>query len=186
MQRETRTEHDKIYDLMMGALDGELQDYQLQEMEAHLQHCPSCAMEWQTIQAIHHLFQQAPILSPAADFTQRTLARLPNTRLRTYTLGAVYAFLLLIGFLPLAVVVWFGFQFAPALGQPVFVQGVVRAGGQLLSVFETILQAIWQGLGTFGQFVGQQPAVIGWMLVMLGVVFLWGGVYRQLTRQQGV
>ena len=100
------------------------------------------------IQAVHELLQQAPILSPAADFTQRTMALLPNTRYRMYTMGAIYGLLLLVGFVPLAVVVWFGVQFIPALGQPVLVQGMLQAGGQVLSLIQAVIGAFWQGLGT--------------------------------------
>ncbi len=179
-------EHDEIYTLMMEALDGELEESEQGQMMAHFQECSTCAREWETIQAIHQLLLQAPVLSPAADFTQRTLALLPNTRYRIYAISAIYGFLLLVGLIPLAVIIWFILQIGPAFNQPAFIRGLQQGGGQLLQVMQTVVQAGWQGLGTFGELLGQQPSILGWLLVLVGVVFLWGGVYRQLTRPQRV
>lgn len=179
-------EHDEIYTLMMEALDGELEESERGQMMAHLHGCSTCAREWETIQAIHQLFLQAPILSPAAGFTQRTLALLPNTRYRVYAISAMYGFLLLVGLIPLTIIIWFILQIGPAFNQPAFVRGLQKGGGQLLGVIQTVVQAVWQGLGTFGELLGQQPSILGWLLVLVGVVFLWGGVYIQLTRQQRV
>ena len=179
-------EHDEIYTLMMEALDGELGQSEQSEMLTHLQDCPSCAREWETIQAIHQLLLQAPILSPAADFTQRTLALLPNTRYRIYAMSAMYGFLLLVGIIPLVIIVWLAFQFGPALNQPAFMRGLLQGGGKLLELVQAVIGAGWQGLGTLGELLGQQPSILGWLLVMVGVVFLWGGVYGQLTRQQRI
>ncbi len=181
---EEKIEHDEIYTLMMEALDGELGETGRGQMQAHLQTCPSCAREWQTIQAIHQLFLQAPVLSPAADFTQRTLALLPNTRFRIYSLSAIYALLLVVGFLPMVIIAWLAFQFGPALNQPAFFRSLAQGGGQILSLIQALVGAGWQGLGTLGDLFGQQPSILGWALVMIGIVFLWGGVYSQLTRTQ--
>ncbi len=177
-------DHDEIYTLMMDSLDGELGQVEQNEMLAHLSECPSCAREWETIQAIHQLFLQAPILSPAADFTQRTLALLPNTRHRLYALITVYGFFLLAGLLPLAFILWIGIQIGPAFNQPAFVRSLMQAGGQILDLVGALAGAGLQGIGTFGELLGQQPAILGLMLVMVGVIFLWGGVYSQLTSWQ--
>lgn len=178
--------HDEIYTLMMEALDGELGENEQSEMLTHLHECPTCAREWETIQAIHQLFLQSPVLSPAADFTQRTLALLPNTRYRIYAMSAIYGFLLLVGLIPLAIIIWFALQIGPALSQPAFVRVLLQSGGQLLDVMGAVAQAGWQGVGTLGELLGQQPSILGWLLVLVGIVFLWGGVYSQLTRQQRI
>jgi anti-sigma factor RsiW len=179
-------EHEEITPLMMEALDGELAEERQRDLEAHLMSCESCAREWHAIQAIHQLFLQAPLLSPAADFTQRTLARLPNRRLRIFVTGSIYSLLLVSGVVPLAIFIWLALQFAPALNQPAFVGGLLQAGSQVAQLGRAALGACWQGLGTLGELLGQQPAIIGWLFVMIGVVFLWGGVYSQLTRQQRI
>jgi anti-sigma factor RsiW len=179
-------EHEEIAPLMMEVLDGELAEDRQRDLEAHLSSCESCAREWQAIQAVHQLFLQAPILSPAADFTQRTLARLPNRRLRIYVTGSIYGLLFVSGIVPLLVFVWLASQFAPALNQPAFVRGLLQAGGQVAQLGQAVLGACWQGLSTVGELIGQQPAILGWLFLMIGVVFLCGGVYSQLTRQQRI
>jgi anti-sigma factor RsiW len=179
-------EHEEIYTLMMEALDGELESAGQDELNAHLQGCRSCTRQWETIQAIHQLFLQSPILSPAADFTQRTLARLPNTRYRLGLISAVYGLLLLVGFVPLAIVGWIVIQFGPALNEPAFVRSLQQGGEQVQDLIQAVVSAGWQGLGYVGELLGQQPAIIGLLLVMVGMIFLWGGVYSQLTRPQRV
>lgn len=179
-------EHEEIVTLMMESLDGELPEDELAQMNSHLQSCPSCNQQWESILMIHHLFLQAPILSPAADFTQRTLARLPNPKHRLMALSAVYGLLLLSGLAPLILFIWFATQIGPALNQPAFVEGLLQGGGQLLGLGQTIMAAFWQSLSNLGELIGQQPAIIGLILVMLGAIFLWGGVYSQLTGQQQV
>jgi len=179
-------EHEEIVTLMMESLDGELQQDEMTQLNAHLQSCPSCSQQWESIQAIHQLFLQAPVLSPAADFTQRTLARLPNPRHRLMALSAIYGLLLLSGLVPLILFIWLATQIRPAFNQPAFVDGLLQGGEQLLGLGQTILAAFWQSLSDLGELIGQEPAIIGLMLVMLGAIFLWGGVYSQLTRQQQV
>ena len=177
-------EHEEIYTLMMEALDGELQDSGHEEMAAHLHSCPSCNREWQALQAIHQLFLQTSAMSPAADFTQRTLARLPSSPYRIWMISAVYGLLLIVGFLPLAIIAWLTITIGPALNQPAIIRSLLNAGGQILGLGQTVLEACWRGLGGLAEIIGQQPAIIGWLLVMVGVVLLWGGVYGQLTGQR--
>jgi hypothetical protein len=81
----------------------------------------------------------------------------------------------------LVVIGWLATTLAPALTQPAFGRGLVQAGGQVVSLISAVLGAFWQGLGGLVQQLGQQPAILGWLFVMVGVVFLWGGVYRQMT-----
>jgi hypothetical protein len=38
-------------------------------------------------------------------------------------------------------------------------------------------------LSGFGELAIQQPAIIGWFLVIFGIVSVWGGVSRQLIFQ---
>ena len=173
--------HEEIYVLMMESLDSDLDDSEYGEMINHLAVCPSCAREWQAVQAIHQLFLQAPALSPAADFAQRTLAVLPNNTYRIWLIGAIYGFLLISGVLPLVIVGWIATSLAPALTEPAFGRGLVQAGGQFLSLITAVLSAMLQGLGGLAQQMALQPTVIGWFMVMIGIVFLWGSVYRQMT-----
>ena len=177
-------EHDEIYSLMMEALDGDLGQTEQSQMEIHLQQCPACSREWEAIQGIHQLFLQTPALRPAAEFTQRTLARLPNSTYRLWMVSAAYGLLLLSGILPLVFIGWLLVQFGPALNQPAFIRSLLGAGGQILGLGQVVLNAGFQGVGNFGELLGQQPAILGLILVMIGAIFLWSGVYSQLTSPQ--
>ena len=179
-------EHEEIFTLMMEALDDELEESGQLEMRTHLESCPSCTQEWEAIQAIHQLFLETPALSPAAGFAERTLSLLPNQAYRLWMGSVVYGLLLVSGLLPVIVIIWFTTQFGHALDQPAFVDGIVRAGGQVAQLTNTVLEAFRQGVINAGDLVGQQPAIIGILLVMVGAVLLWGGVYSQLTNPRRV
>jgi anti-sigma factor RsiW len=171
-------EHENVYLMMMAALDGELTAGQQAELETHLLYCIGCRREWQALVAIDTLFRQTPALSPAADFTQRTLARLPNRRYRVWLISLIYVLLLLSGTLPLVGIVWLIGRFGPTFGQPALLGSLLTAVDNALQVTGAVVRALVGGLG---EFVMQQPTVIGWLIVMVGVVVLWSGVYRQLT-----
>jgi len=172
-------EHEDYYLLMMDALDGELLADEQNVLESHLRACPSCLAEWQAISAIDALFKRSPMLSPAAGFTQRTLARLPNRRVRLWAMGVVYVTLLLSGLLPLLLILGTAVLVAPMFGEPAVLSGgwQILVKGALLG--SAVLSALIDGAS---RLVVEQPAIIGWMLVMMGIVFLWSGVYRQLLK----
>jgi anti-sigma factor RsiW len=171
-------EHEEFITLMMDALDGELADSGKQDLEVHLRACPECNREWQALLAIDRLFRHTPALSPAAGFTQRTIARLPNRRVRVWAVSAIYGFVLLSGLVPILLSVLAITRLGPILTQPALVQSVTHSLQSIMQVSGTILSAL---LNSAGEMILQQPTLIGWLLVMFGIVFLWGGVYRQLS-----
>jgi hypothetical protein len=171
-------EHDDYLAFMMDALDGELTDSNQLELESHLRACPTCTREWYTLQAIDTLFRQAPILSPAADFTQRTLARLPNRRVRLWAMSLVYGLLLLSGILPMVLIVVALVRLVPVAMEPAVVSSIFSLMNKGFQVIGAVGGALARGLG---QLVTEQPAVLGLLFVMAGIVFLWNGVYRQMV-----
>ncbi len=173
-------EHENIYMLMMDALDGELAENGKHDLEVHLRACPSCMHEWQAVLAIDTLFRQTPALAPAAGFAQRTLARLPNRRYRVWTISIMYVALLLGGALPMLAGIWIYSQLDTALTEPALWQTIWQAISQVFQVAGTVLRALVSGAG---EFVIQQPAVVGWLLVMVGLISLWSGLFRQLIVQ---
>lgn len=170
-------EHENAYTLMMDALDGELADDRKGELEVHLRACPNCDREWQLLLAIDTLFKQTPALSPAADFTQRTLALLPNRTQRIWTMGAVYGVLLLAGGVPMLIGYWAVKEFSQFLTEPTLARSILQSMERMLQLLGAVLGAAVNGVG---EFIQQQPAAIGWLFLMVGVVALWGGVYQQL------
>jgi hypothetical protein len=51
---------------------------------------------------------------------------------------------------------------------------------QSFQVAGTVINAL---LISAGEFIGQNPAAIGWLLVMIGIISLWGSVFQQLVLQ---
>ncbi len=173
-----REHEDVLYMRMMEALDGELAEAELAELEADLRVRPDLAFEWHAMQAIDQLFRSTPALRPAADFAQRTVARLPNRRARLWFSLALYLLFMASGLVPLAVLAWFAWTVAPALFEPALLRGIVQAVGAFVDIAGLAFTSLLSGAAQFAQ---QQPAVLGGLLVMVGVISLWVGVYKQLV-----
>lgn len=174
------THKETYYVMMMDALDGELTAVRRTELETHLRACPDCTREWQALVALDTLFRQAPLLSPAADFAQRTIGLLPNRRTRVWALTAVYVALLVSGFVPVILGAWLLNRYAPVLGNPSLMQNLWSSLQEMAQVFATIVDAL---LAAAGRMVAEQPVIIGLALLMAGIVFLWGGVVQRLFVQ---
>jgi anti-sigma factor RsiW len=174
-------EHEERYYLMMmSALDDELPAAEHDELTAHLSVCPECGREWRALLAIDGLFRQTPLLMPAVNFATRTLALLPDRRVRVRALGALYGLLLLCGLVPLLLAVFLGVRYAPVLSEPALLQQVWSSLVEAGRVAATVVGALFAGAG---RFVIEQPVVVGWLIVLAGVVFLWGGVLQRLLAQ---
>lgn len=169
--------HDDAFALMMDMLDGEASEIQVRELEAHLRACPDCSSEWRALIAIDTLFRQTPALSPAADFVEKTLARLPNRRMRIWAMGTIYGAILLGGLIPLALLALLGYRLMPVLSQPALVGSILESLQTTQRTAGIVLAALVSGAG---EVLVQQPVYVGYLLVIAGIIFLWGGVYRRL------
>jgi anti-sigma factor RsiW len=174
-------EHEeRFYLMMMDALDGELASDEHAELEAHLRACPDCTLEWRALTAIELLFRQTPLLMPAVDFAERTLARLPGRRTRRVALGAIFGILLLSGIIPLVLGIFLVARYAPILNRPELWDGIWSSLTGVARAGATVIEALLVGAG---RFVVEQPALIGWLIILAGLVFLWGGVFQRLFAQ---
>ena len=174
-------EHEeRYYTMMMSALDEELPAAERDELMAHLHTCPECGREWRALLAIDMLFRQTPLLMPAVDFATRTLALLPNRRLRVRALGALYGFLLLCGIVPLLLGVFLAARYASILSEPSLLNQIWASLAGVGRVAATVVGALLDGAG---RFVIEQPTIIGWMIILAGLVFLWGSVFQRLLAQ---
>ena len=169
--------HDDFFALMMDMLDGEASENETQMLEAHLRTCPECDREWRALVAIDTLFRQTPALSPAADFVERTLARLPNRQARIWAMGAIYSAILFGGLIPLLLLGYLGFRLLPVLSQPALIQSVIESLGTTYRTAGIVLAALASGAG---EVLIQQPVYVGYLLVVVGIIFIRGGVYRRL------
>lgn len=171
---------ERFITMMMDALDGQLSPGERAELDDHLRDCPHCLQEWQVLLAIETLFRQTPILMPAVNFAERTLARLPNSRTRRYALGGLYILLLMSGILPLLIGLSLAVRFAPVLSQPGLLSGYWDSVVSVGRVLATVIESFFIGAG---HFILAQPALIGWFIILAGLVFLWGGVFQWLLVQ---
>jgi anti-sigma factor RsiW len=173
-------DHENYYTLMMDALDGELSAEGEAALQVHLRACPACQKEWQAVTAVDRLFRQTPMLSPAAGFTQRTIARLPSRRVRLWAMGTVYVTLLLSGLIPVFFFVLAMVLLLPIVQQPAIIDSAIQLMSKGVQLGAVILGGLFGGIE---QLFIEQPALVGWLLVMAGVVFLWSGVLSQLLNQ---
>jgi anti-sigma factor RsiW len=171
-----------IIALMMEALDGELSAAGEAELAAHLRARPDLAAEFEKMQAVDQLLRQTPLLTPPAGFVQRTVQHLPGTRQRLWMGVLVYTVFLAAGVIPLVGLGWAAVLIVPALGQPALWSGLWQA---MLALCWAQLGVILGALaGGAAQLVAEQPATIGWLLLMVLVVVVWGGVFNRLVLQQ--
>ncbi len=177
---EEHMDQEEIYALMMEALDGELSQTGVAELEFHLRARPRLAREWEAMRAVDALFRSAPMLQPPVNFRQQTLARLPAPRQRLYLGIIVYFMVLASGLIPLAALALLALQFVPVFLEPVFWrslwQGALEFGG-LLRLMATAF------VGGAAEVVRQQPQVLAWLVALTGVIALWAGVYGKLVLQ---
>lgn len=172
--------NETYYMMMMDALDGELADARRTDLETHLRACPDCTREWQALLALDTLFRQAPMFSPAADFAERTIGLLPNRRMRVWALTAVYVTLLISGIIPVIVGGWLINRYTPVLNNPNLLAHFWSSVQDAAQVVATVVNALLAGAG---RVVAEQPIILGWLLLLAGVVFLWGGVVQRLVVQ---
>jgi anti-sigma factor RsiW len=171
-------DHDEVFALMMDMLDGEASENQAHYLETHLRACPECSREWRALVAIDTLFRQTPALSPAAGFVARTLALLPNRRMRIWAMGTIYGAILLGGLIPLLLLGLLAWRLMPILSQPTLVESILESLQITYRTAGTVLAALANGAG---EVLVQQPTYVGYLLVVAGIIFLWGGVYRRLV-----
>lgn len=177
-------EHERYYAFMMDALDGELDAAEQVLLDLHLTDCVTCRREWHALVAIDRLLLQSPMLSPAAGFTQRTLNRLPNHRYRVWLIGLLYALLLFSGLVPLLAGAWLVQQAVPVVLNPEVWQAVATTVAATLSTLGQLLLIVLNALLLgLGQALAEQSAVAGLLLIMVGAIFLWSGIYRQMLHQ---
>ena len=182
-QMTQTTNHEAAYVLMMDALDGELSASGKITLEAHLRACPACEEEWQALVAVDFLFKHTPLLEPAPNFAQQTVSQLPEERPRIWTLATIYLTLLVTGIVPILGLGWLFGQLQPLLQLPAFGASLQQAFTKAWQLGGAFLGALWQILASLGDFVGQNPTIVGWAMVMIGFIAVWSGVYSQLMNQ---
>lgn len=162
-------EEERIYTLMMEALDGVLEEAESAELTDLLLQNPVMAQEWESMQAVDEMLRVAPPMAAPLHFAQMTIARLPNPRNRRIFLSIFYVALLLGGLTPIL----FGVALSSQLGG--FAAGIGDTWG--------ILQTIFSGLFTATRSIMlTQPYIASWLAVLVGVILLWVAAYRRAVK----
>jgi len=143
----------KIEENMSLALDGLLDEVELQAMEAHVAVCPRCAQTWEAMRRASALFSAGAameMMEPPADFVEAVMGRIEiqrqsrERRLRNFLLlaglGGATALLLIAG-------AWLG---GVLLGLP-----ALRSTGALF------ISQLFAGLRTLGSGLGIPLRVLG-------------------------
>ncbi len=159
-------EEERIYTLMMEALDGVLEEAESAELDDLLLQNPAMAQEWDAMLAIDEMLRFAPPVSAPVHFAQMTIARLPNPRNRRIFMAIFYVALLLGGLTPIL----FGVALSSQLGG--FASGI----GDTWRVLQTIFAGLFTATRTV---VLTQPYIASWMAVLVGVILLWIAAYRR-------
>lgn len=82
--------NEQMSEFMSLALDGLLPADDLQRLHDHLATCPLCQAEWQAMQQVSALFEQAPLVGPPLGFALRVDRRLEEkVRKQRRTFGSV-------------------------------------------------------------------------------------------------
>ena len=92
----------------------------------------------------------------------------------------LYGFLLLCGLVPLLLGVFLAVRYSTILSQPSLLEPVWSSLVGAGRVAATVVDALFAGAG---RFVIEQPTVVGWLIILAGLVFLWGGVFQRLLAQ---
>ena len=97
---------EQAFALMMDALDGVLDESDSAELTRYLAHHPDLAAEWDAMQAVDDLLRVSPPAAVPTNFSERTLARLPNPRARRIFMAMFFLLLFLGGLIPVALGVY--------------------------------------------------------------------------------
>ena len=163
---------EQAFALMMDALDGVLDETDSAELNTYLAYHPDLAMEWDALQAVDQLLRTAPPAAAPVNFSEQTLARLPNPRARRIFMATLFVLMLLGSLIPIA----FGIY---TLSQGGFsTVGIDLSGGfQILRVLLIGVASALRSLTT------TQPVIYAWLATMLLSILLWAQTYRNAMRQ---
>jgi anti-sigma factor RsiW len=157
---------ERIYILMMEALDGVLEEAESAELTDLLLQNPDQAQAWEAMQAIDEMLRFAPPAPVPVHFAQMTVARLPNPRNRRIFLAVFYVALLLGGLTPIL----FGVALSSQLG------GFAAGIGDTWRILQTIFAGLFTATRTI---MLTQPYSASWLAVLVGVILLWVAAYRR-------
>ena len=162
----------QAFALMMDALDGVLDDAESTKLNQYLSNHPDLANEWEALQSVDLLLRASPPVAAPVNFTERTLARLPNPRARRIFMGFFFLLLLLGSILPIA----FGI-FTYSEG------GFSEISTNLAGTFQVLRVVLIGVTSSIRSLVITQPMIYAWLATMLLSILVWAQTYRSAMAQ---
>jgi hypothetical protein len=178
-------EHERIYSLMMSVLDEEvLTAAESAEMDALLLQNPDLAHEWEAMRAVDRLFRQSAVIIPPLGFAERTMERLPAfSRQRIWAVTAFYLALLVGGLIPILAGLWLFTAYGDVISQVALFQAFNQTVGVAVQSGIAVIGAI--GVITADTLL-EQPFLMGWVCLLIGIVAMWRNVYNYMLRPRTV
>lgn len=163
-------EHEeRIYDLMMDALDNNLDERGTAELTAYLDKYPDLATEWEAMQWVDDLLITTPPIEAPQLLVEHTLARLPNPRLRRLFAVVGFGLALLAGMITVGAVL---------AVSSIDVGSII---GSSLNEFVLFIRVFSVAiLATIGTTLRDQPQLWLYLAIMLAVLAVWQMAYSQL------
>ncbi len=169
-------DEEQIQTLMLDALDRDLTPEESALLGDYLQQHPESAREWQAMLAVDTLFRLTPLVAPPPYLATRIVRRLPDTASRRWLTGGLFVGLLLVGIVPVLTLIWAVNQLG---GVGSGLEPVTTSLTHLVQLVRVLLGAL---AATLDDIVTQQPIVLGWLALMLGIILTWGTVFRQIDQ----
>ncbi len=161
---------ERIFSLMMNALDGVLDEEESAELELGLADHPTLAQEWEAMQAIDNLLIATPAAAQPINFAANTLNRLPRERTRRLYMSIFFMLLLIGGLMPLIAGIVINSQLDLIGGS--FAESVQL----MLTVSTTLLSALFT-------YVSNQPMTWVVLSAMVGAILMWTNVFQNYSNR---
>ncbi len=164
---------------MMLALDGELPPEEWRRLESHLEACAPCRAQWERLQAVEQVLQDAPLLAPPPGFVGRVMARVDRRRARQRSVLGGLALALgsaVVIFLSLLPLLW------TVPGAANFLAFLVHSGdillGRLAGATRLFLESLQLLLGAL--FSVMLPLALCNLMLALALGLLWLGLFQHV------
>lgn len=168
------TDLDQIYEYMLDAVDGHLSLADERRLEAFLTKHPDLEAEYRSLSVVNTLMVETPAAAPPAHFVDTTYAHLPNWRARRVLLTAGFVGALFAGLMLIPVLFLF----------MLFREELAQMATLFMNIADSLIFGIGQLFLAGATFLIDNPAAMGSLIVMLGSIVLWSGVYQQMVQRR--
>lgn len=174
---------DKFTEKLPQYLEDGLTETETIELEAHLADCAVCQAEFDALTRFDRLLASAPPVSPSADFVTTFETRLEHRLNRRRTIAGVLVIGTLLAGITGVLTLGVGNTVWQWLGNAQFWAAVVESLGGLATI-GAFAGRVLTTLGHAGLEMVQSPVFAGYLLLSLGIVWLWVQLIRRMRVAQ--